>query len=347
MNTDIEYLELVERDLSDAAAREKALQAAPVRRRPRMSWGTAAAAIVPILVVAGLIGWVATGGSVNNASTAGGGKTLFAPATGRNPAIGDQSGPAMPSTTAAPSDNGVLAGAAGAGGAHVAQQVGDLSKIIRDGMITIEVPKDDFQKGFDTVTRIADNNGGFVLSSQTRGQRAGSLTLRIPAKRFDQAMIALRGIGLVQATSVSGKDVTAEFIDLHARLVIAKSRRTVLLGLMSHATTIGDTLTVQRQLDDVQLQIEQIQGQLNFIDDQVAESTIRVELHEKNAPHPQQQVTTVENPSLGTAWDRAVQGFLNVVSAVVIGLGYLIPLGLLALAAWLLTLAARRRRATS
>jgi hypothetical protein len=55
----------------------------------------------------------------------------------------------------------------------------------------------------------------------------------------------------------------------------------------------------------------------------------------------------VENPSLGGACDHAVQGFLNVISAVVIGLGYLIPIGILVLAGWLVTLAVRRRRAAS
>ena len=57
----------------------------------------------------------------------------------------------------------------------------------------------------------------------------------------------------------------------------------------------------------------------------MAEATIRVELHEKDAAQVQ-QTNAVENPSLGSAWDRSIQGFLNVVSAVVIGLGYLIPI---------------------
>jgi uncharacterized protein DUF4349 len=96
----------------------------------------------------------------------------------------------------------------------------------------------------------------------------------------------------------------------------------------------------------VELQIEQIQGQLNFIENQVAEATVRVDLHEKDAAQ-ELQTTHVENPSLGGAWDRAIQGFLNVVAAVVVGLGYLIPLGLLALAVWSVTRAVRRRREAS
>jgi hypothetical protein len=115
---------------------------------------------------------------------------------------------------------------------------------------------------------------------------------------------------------------------------------------MARATTIQETITVQNRLSNVELQVEQIEGQLNFIEDQVAEATLRVEIHEKDAPQTQ-QASSVENPSLGTAWDRSIQGFLNVVAAVVIGLGYLLPLGVLGVAVWLLTVAFRRRRGAS
>jgi hypothetical protein len=69
-------------------------------------------------------------------------------------------------------------------------------------------------------------------------------------------------------------------------------------------------------------------------------------MHEKDAAQLQ-QTSEVENPSLGSAWDRSIQGFLNVVSAVVIGLGYLLPLAALGLIVWLITAAVRRRRAAS
>ena len=127
-----------------------------------------------------------------------------------------------------------------------------------------------------------------MLSSQTRGQRRGTLVLRIPAKRFDDAMVALRAIGVVQAQSITGKDVTAQYIDLKARLQNAIGQRTVLRNLMAQATTIQETITVQNRLSQVELEVEQIQGQLNFIEDQVAEATVRVELHEEDAAQLQQ-----------------------------------------------------------
>ncbi len=314
-----------------------------MRTAPRMrrrSWagrGTFAAALVGLLVIAGLIGVIVTNGGLGGSAN-------------------DRAATAS-ATSASRDQLGNLIGASGATGGAAFEtapavdqaaavgppQGGDVSKIIRDGTMSIQVAKDGFSDGFAAATRIAQNNGGFVLSSQIRGQRTGTLTLRIPAKRFDDAMLALRDIGVVQAQSVTGKDVTAQFIDLRARLRNAIGQRAVLRNLMAQATTIQETITVQNRLSGVELQVEQIQGQLNFIGDQVAEATVRVEIHEKDAA-PVQQTSDVKNPSLGTAWDRSIQGFLNIVAAVVVGLGYLLPLGVLGLGIWLLMAAVRRRR---
>ena len=67
---------------------------------------------------------------------------------------------------------------------------------------------------------------------------------------------------------------------------------------MAQATTIQETITVQNRLSQVELEVEQIQGQLNFIQDQAAEATVHVELHEKDAAQVQ-QTNAIENPSLG------------------------------------------------
>jgi hypothetical protein len=344
VKTDIEYLELLEKDLARAAVQEEALAAPTARRRRReWNWGTWVAAAIPILVVAGLIGWLATGGGLGGDEQAGSGGGAGGEA------------PAAPSATTAPADQREVLDFGGDGGGDAEAAVpgpaptgsqDDLSKIIRNGQIAIVVPDDGFGRGFASVTRIATNNGGFVLSSSIRERRAGTLVLRIPARRFDEAMLALRELGDVERQQITGRDVTAEFVDLQARLRIAKARRTVLLRLMTSADTIPEILQVQNHLDDVQLRIEQIEGQLRFINDQVAEARVRVSLREKDATSAQRR-DEVENPSLGTALDRAIAGFVGVVAAVVVGLGYLIPVGALALVVGGVTAALRRRRAAS
>ncbi len=143
---------------------------------------------------------------------------------------------------------------------------------------------------------------------------------------------------------ITGEDVTAEFIDLQARLQILTDRRELLRDLQADATTSGEILRYAGLIDNVQFEIEKIQGNLNFIKDQVAEGTIKVGLREQDAPENEEQSPTdIDKPSLSKAFDYATQGFLRVLGAVVVGLGYLIPLGVLALLGWLVFRLVRRR----
>jgi hypothetical protein len=136
---------------------------------------------------------------------------------------------------------------------------------------------------------------------------------------------------------------------VQAHLKILKVRRDFLFGLYQRVTTISQSLQLHSRLEDVQLQIDQLQGQIRFLDNQVDESTLKVDVREKNAPVNQQQTSDdIRTPSLGRAWDRALQGFVGVIATLVVGLGYLVPIGLIAgLVLLVLTRVRRRDRAAS
>ena len=340
------------------------------------NWAGIAAALVAVLVLAGGIGFLAQGGSDDSAS---GGMDR---AEGDGGSGSQVDGPAMESPAAAPGVPAVEAedgdpraldefsapdGAAdfstwqaardAAGGSRsgvwaVPAEQGDLTKIIRDGRIGIVIADGSFSKGVSRVTQIARANGGFVLESSSRDERSGALTLRIPAKRFDDAMLALRGLageleGEVEFQDISGQDVTAEFIDLGARLDILQDRRDLLRDIQSEATSSSEILRLAALIDDVTLMIENIQGRLRFLRDQVAEATIKVEVRERDVA-PEEAGSEPENPSLTDSFELAVQGFLRIVGAIVIGLGYLIPLGVIALIGYgVLRLVRRRDRVAS
>src|SRR5262249_61382807 len=136
----------------------------------------------------------------------------------------------------------------------------------------------------DRVAAIAHANGGFVLTSQTESGTTGTMTIRIPAANFDRAFGQVGQLGTVESSSVTGKDVTNQYLDYQAHLQNLMGRRAVLRSLLAKTTTIGESLTVYNDLADVQQQIDQIQGQIRYLNDQVAESTLTVDLHEASAP---------------------------------------------------------------
>jgi hypothetical protein len=224
-----------------------------------------------------------------------------------------------------------------------------LALIVRDGSMTVVIPDGSFETRFRRLFEIAAANGGFVLSSETRGDAAGGVVLRIPAENFDRAIVQIRALGDVAASQVKGTDVTGEYIDLQARLSILKARRTALLTILAEADTLGQILAVQNRVDDVQFEIEKIQGRLRYLDDQVTESTLRVDMREER--DQEQRLTQddeVDNPSLGRAFELALQGSMNVLATMIVGIGYLVPLAVVGLAIWgVVRLARRRDRAAS
>jgi hypothetical protein len=191
---------------------------------------------------------------------------------------------------------------------------------------------------FGDAADVASDHDGFVQDSTTR-ERSGELTMRVPAASFGETLEDLRDLGEVQLQRIEGRDVTAEYVDLRARLRIVKARREVLLRLMDEATTIEQTIRVLNALDETQLRIEQIQGELNLLDDRTSLATIRVSLQEEGA----QPEEDVERASLPNAVERSIAGFVGVIAAIVVGLGYLIPLMVISLAAWFVWSRIQRR----
>jgi len=348
METSIRSLELLERDLIQAADREKArmVATAPSRRRVRWrSWLVAAAVFLVIAFGIGALAQLGIGGTEASRTGSGTfstvGSAVGEPGQELAPFLGPGFGTAGRSAdhqkTANPGNQG-LTGAAS-----------DLTKIVRDGTIAVSVPDGSFATKLARLVAIAHANGGFVLSSQTEGSTTGTLTIRVPAAHFDDAIGQVGQLGDVESSSVTGKDVTNEFIDYRAHLQNLVGRRTVLRSLLLKTTTIGESLTVENQLGDVQLQIDEIQGRLRYLNNQVAESTLTVDLHEQSAPIGENRTNQgIQNPSLSRALDRAIQGFFGILSTIIVGLGCLLPLAVLGgVVAGAVTLVRRRGRATS
>ena len=362
MNTEIEILKSLESDLEDVASRERIrLQRATlqgsIRRNTGRSWMKVAGVAAAFLVVAGSIGFLANMGVLGDSAQSKFNQVGSAVASGDGAEEASDESADEPAQPASPIPADDSEGALGFGENLGEESVGerrsadggqqDLSKIVRDGRIGIVVDDGAFGDAVGELTFIAERHGGFVLSSSTSNERSGTFVLRIPERQFDQARNDIRGLATrVRFEEVRGDDVTAEFIDFQARLRILQTRRELLFDLFQQADTTDEILRMSGQLDEVTLRIEEIQGQLRFLKDQVAESTLRVSIQERNAPAVTGE-PDVDNPDLGSSFDLGVQGFLRIVGAVIVGLGYLIPITALAVGAWMAVWFVRRRRATA
>ena len=158
-------------------------------------------------------------------------------------------------------------------------------KVIKTAYMELEIGKGKFEKIVFDITRLVENNGGFISDTQSYSDMdgnltSGSITIRIPYDNYNSALDMVKGMGIVRSVSVSGQDVTQEYTDLESRLRYMEAQEEILLSLMAQSKNVSDSIEVQRELSYVQEQIEVIKGRMNYLDNMVSFSTIEIFLHE-------------------------------------------------------------------
>jgi hypothetical protein len=306
----------------------------------RVAWTAGA-----VVVLSGLVGAAAgcAGGSGSNGSANGGGATrgVFGKA-------------AAPRALQASAAGGVV------GSAHSSASASDVSlkttlpairsAVIKTATLGLRVPHGRFGIVMDAAGKIAGRYGGFVSQQSSSGTRIhdGRLVMRVPVGRFTQARLAVERLGRPTNESVVGVDVTQQFVDLGARLDNLRSQEQALRHLMERTQSVSDTIRVQGVLQGVELQMEEIQGRLIYLRNRTTLSTISIEVHEAGArPAPPAHASAIWK-----AGSRALHSATTVVTGVIVGAGFVIPIAILALLAvligrlaapWATSLAARRR----
>ncbi len=161
----------------------------------------------------------------------------------------------------------------------------DARLIARTGEVDLRVPA--VQKTYAAAFGIAARAGGYVSDSNdnasgaTNGGYAATLTLRVPAARFEDAMARLAALaprgGLLRQRS-SSADITDGYHDLQAQLQALQATRAQLMAIMRKAGSIPNTLTVLDRLTDVNTRIDGVQGRITASANTVMFSTITVNI---------------------------------------------------------------------
>jgi hypothetical protein len=140
--------------------------------------------------------------------------------------------------------------------------------VIRSANLALVV--DDISVSLADITNLANTYGGFVVSSNIREDQNrlyADISFRVDSKHFDDTLQALRHLAAdVRSESTSGQDVTEQYTDLSSSLRNLEASEAQLLELMKKAGTVTEILAVQQQLVDTRGQIEQIKGQMQYLE---------------------------------------------------------------------------------
>lgn len=151
--------------------------------------------------------------------------------------------------------------------------------IIKTGRLSIVV--NDVNGSVAKIHQYAQDKEGFVVSSDISKfglAPTAVVTIRIPAKIFDEGVGELKSLGEVKSESVNGQDITEQYVDLEARMKNLKATETQFLEIMKKAVKIEDILNVQNQLMYVRENIERLEGQMKYLRESAAMSTLTINL---------------------------------------------------------------------
>jgi len=325
-------VERIERDVfatiaQDRAAVPAAAGAATRRRRRRRGWltglGVAAAFVAGVLITPPLLNVVST-------TTAGGPSDVTA-------ATSDGSAGGSADTAAPESSSQDVAGAAEADTAG--------REIIASARATVRV--DDVAAGAEAVAALADQHGGYVESTDISAAASttdtsmpappdgeyGWISIRVPAADLTTVIGELEDAGTVLSSSTSKQDVTSTAIDLRARVDAARASVERLTELMSQSGSVSELIDAEVALTDRQAQLESYTQQLAALEDQVAMSSLQVELTRNTTVAP------AEPAGFGDGLLAGWNGLIVSLNALVIAVGFLLPwlavAGVVAMIVWL------------
>lgn len=153
--------------------------------------------------------------------------------------------------------------------------------IIRTANMSLVVT--DTEEALDLISRMAEENGGWVVNSSVyqynETAKTGNITIRVPSSGFNSAMEALRNMAVeVQQESTSGQDVTEEFVDLSARLENLEATAERVRAFLDEADTVEEALAVNQELSRLESEIEAMKGRLQYLSQSASFSTITVDL---------------------------------------------------------------------
>jgi hypothetical protein len=211
----------------------------------------------------------------------------------QNPIGPSQPMPAATAAPAAPSGNRAATDKTASGGISVAESSTapvDVNRlVIRNADLTIVVENPG--NGMAAINKMASDMNGYVVTSKLFKTRTSAgtevpqatITVRIPAEKLDDALTKIKALVRdpnrdIISDTITGKDVTADYVDLQSRLTNLENTETQLKKIQDSATKTEDVLQVFNQLTQIRQQIEQIKGQMKYYEESTSMSAISVQL---------------------------------------------------------------------
>ena len=149
------------------------------------------------------------------------------------------------------------------------------------------------------VVALAYSVGGYVAYQSTY-RDAAFVVVRVPASQYQQTLTGVEALGMVIGLVSNSNDVRVQYTDLNATLASLRTEQGALLRLLNQSTTINSTLAIEKQLQEVNQQINNIESQILQTRTLIDYATISVTISE-SAQNSPLSIVLKSAPQNGTA----------------------------------------------
>lgn len=219
--------------------------------------------------------------------------------------------------------------------------------------VTVGVEVDDVAGAVNKVIALAERHGGEMSGSSldlSDPQFAGGdLVFRLPPDQTDAFIAALDpGIGRRTSLQTSTDDVTLQMTDLSTRIENAQASLDRVRALLAEAEDLGDVIALESELTQRQTTLEQLLAEQDYLEGQVAMSTVTVHLAATGTAPVEDS-----DDGIGDAFTKGIEAFVTFLAGILLFIGYTLPFLVLfavsGLIAWRITRrrAARRSRSAA
>jgi hypothetical protein len=183
-------------------------------------------------------------------------------------------------------------------------------QVIRQAQLSINVSSGSFDSKLAAVRALVQLEQGFISGTDAQASptspsdqiRSGVISFMVPAAKFDDT------------------------IDLQARLANEEAQRNAMLALLGKAQSVADIIAVQNQLGQITQQIEQLKGQIAYIEHNTTYSSVSVSVSEAGAPA---QPAQADSWGFASALTDAAHNFVTTINYIISGLGAIGPIVIL------------------
>jgi hypothetical protein len=174
---------------------------------------------------------------------------------------------------------------------EISNPSGDLTVIERSNRMIVKnadvrLTVKDTDVAIDRATQIIGDAGGYIVSSRVWYQdyygnnlKYAAITIGVPVDEFEKVLSRLRGLAIkVVDETAAGDDVTDQYVDLQSQLTNLEATRARIQDFLKDSKNVDEALRINQELSNIEGQIEQIKGQMNYLNDRSAYSTITLNL---------------------------------------------------------------------